>query len=126
MTKEEFLKRCKELESKGYKKNFKDGEKINSNGTHYYYKAIEYADDGYDGTRAINQLLFKIYNLEDYYDRVPPESMYAFEPVIMFSRTTDERIDLTLSYPKFPVEYIEEKAKSFGEWAKENIELIHY
>lgn len=123
MTREQFLEKCKEFEEKGYKRNFRDGQKIDSNGTHYYYKVIEYADNEYGETRAINMLLFKIYNFEDYYDRVPAESMYAFEPVVMFSRTTDERIDLILSYPKFPIEYLEEKAKSFGEWAKKNIEL---
>lgn len=103
MTKQEFIDTCKELELKGYKKNFKYDEPINDDGTHYLYKVIEYADDKYA-------------------DRVPEESMYSIEPVIMFSRDTEERIDLHLHYPKHTIEYIEKKAVKFGEWCKQNME----
>lgn len=120
MTRTEFIDKCKELELKGYKKNFRFDEKINSNGTHYLYKVIEYADDKYGDKRAINQLIIKIWNLEDYADRVPETSLYSFEPVIMFSRDTDERIDLHLSLDdKHPIEYLEMKARQFGEWCKQ-------
>ena len=122
MTRAEFIDTCKELELKGYKKNFKFDEKINSNGTHYLYKVIEYADDKYGDTRAINQLILKIWNFEDYADRVPEESMYSIEPVIMISRDTDERIDLHLDYPKHSIEYLETKARQFGEWCKQYME----
>ena len=98
MTKKEFIDICKELELKGYKKNFKDNEPINDDGTHYLYKVIEYAD------------------------RVPEVSMSSIEPVIMFSRDTEERIDLHLHYPKHTIEYIEKKAVQFGEWCKQNME----
>ena len=122
MTKQEFIEICKELELKGYKKNFKYDEPINDDGTHYLYKVIEYADDKYGDTRAINQLILKVWNLEKYADRVPEESMYSIEPVIMFSRDTEERIDLHLHYPKHTIEYIEKKAVQFGEWCKQNME----
>ena len=120
MKRTEFIDKCKELELKGYKKNFKFNEKINSNGTHYLYKVIEYADDKYGDNRAINQLIIKIWNFEDYADRVAETSLYSFEPVIMFSRDTDERIDLHLSLDdKHPIEYLEMKARQFGEWCKQ-------
>ena len=122
MTKQEFINACKELELKGYKKNFKYDEPINDNGTHYLYKVIEYADDKYGNTRAINQLILKVWNFEKYADRVPEESMYSIEPVIMISRDTDERIDLHLDYPKHTVEYLERKARQFGEWCKQYME----
>ena len=122
MTKQEFFDKCKELELKGYKKNFKYDEPINDNGTHYLYKVIEYADDKYGDTRAINQLILKVWNLEKYADRVPEESMYSIEPVIMISRDTDERIDLHLDHPKHSVEYLERKARQFGEWCKQYME----
>lgn len=121
MTKQEFINTCKELELKGYKKNFKYDGTINGNGTHYFYKVIEYADDKYGDTRAINQLILKVWNFEKYADRVPEESLYSIEPVIMFSRDTDERIDLHLDHPKHSVEYLERKAKQFGEWCKQNM-----
>ena len=76
-------------------------------GGHYLYKVIEYSDDKYGDTRAINQLILKVWNLEKYADRVPEESLYSIEPVIMFSRDTDERIDLHFHYPKHTIEYIE-------------------
>lgn len=122
MTKQEFINTCKELELKGYKKNFKYDEPINDNGTHYLYKVIEYADDKYGDTRAINQLILKVWCFEKYANIVPKESMYSIEPVIVISRDTDERIDLHLNYPKHTVEYLEEKALQFGEWCKQHME----
>lgn len=119
MTKEEFIEKCKELELKGYKKTFKYDGTLHNNGIDYLYKVIEYDEDKYGDQRAINQLLFKVWHFEDFRDRVPEESLYSLEPTIMFSRDTDERIDLTLSFPKHTVEYIERKAKQFGEWCKQ-------
>lgn len=122
MTKEEFLKQCEEFIKLGYSKNFKNVDTVNDNGTHYFYKVIEYDDD--DGSsRAINQLLFNIWHFERYADRVPSDSLYSFEPVICFSRNTDERIDLHIHFPKHTVEYLEQKAKEFGDWCKQNMEL---
>ena len=122
MTKQEFIQKVKELEAKGYVKNFKLDEKINSNGTHYLYKVIDRDRDKYGDVRTINQLLFKVYNFEDYADRVPEQSLYSLEPVVMFSRDTEERIDLTISFPKHSVEYLERKARQFGEWCKQYME----
>ena len=122
MTKQEFINTCKELELKGYKKNFNYDETINDNGTHHLYKVIEYADDKYGDTRAINQLILKVWCFEKYADIVPKESMYSIDPVIVISRDADERIDLHLNYPKHSVEYLEEKALQFGEWCKQYME----
>lgn len=119
MTRREFLIKLKELKDKGYSKNFKDDETINSDGTHEFYKVIEYADDKYGDRRAINQVILKVYNFEKYADRVPEESYYSFEPIIMFSRDTEERIDLHIHYPKHSIEFIERKARQFGEWCKQ-------
>ena len=121
MTKEQFDKSCQELRNKGYKKNFQDGDVLDDRGLNYYYKVIEYREDEYGDNRAINQLLFKIWHFEEFYDRVPKESMYSLEPVVMFSRSTNERIDLTLSDPKFSIDELEEIAVAFGKWADKNI-----
>lgn len=114
MTYKEFLIKSKEFEDKGYSKNFKDDDPIQIEGN-YFYKTIEYGEDN----RAINILVFKIYNFEKYADRTPGDSYYSFEPVVTFSRTTDERIDLHIHFPEHSIEFIEEKAKQFGEWCKQ-------
>ena len=122
MTKEQFDKACQELRERGYRRNFGNDEFPKGNGWNYYYKVIERRDDGCGELRAINQLLFKIWHFEEFRDRVPDEGMYALEPVVMFSRNTGERIDLTLSHPKFSIDELEEIAVKFGKWADENIE----
>lgn len=119
MTKQEFIRRCHELEDRGYHKNFKYDEKINNNGTHYLYKVIKYEDDEYGERRAVNQLLLYIWNFEDYAHSVPENSWYSFEPVVTFSRFTDERIDLHIHFPEHDIEYLERKARQFGEWCEQ-------
>lgn len=128
MTKEQFNQICAELEQRGYKRNFSKDEPIKGSGIHYYWKVLEWrqypSGEEYDDTRAINQLLFKIYHLEEFAHRVEPESLYAFEPVVCFSRNTGERIDLILSHPKRSINELEEIATKFGKWADENIKEI--
>lgn len=121
MTREEFYNKIAELEVAGYKKNFNINEEPNPDGSHYLYKVIEYAEDKYGDNRAINQLLLKIFNFTPYTDRVPENSLFSLSPIIMFSRDTDERIDLEISHPKHDIEWLECKAKEFGDWCKMNM-----
>lgn len=90
----------------------------------YYYKTIDRDYDKYGDSRAINQILFRPWSLWEFRDRVPKDNWLSFEPVIMFSRDCDERIDLHLQYPERSINEIEEIAKKFGEWCKENIKEI--
>ena len=123
MTRDEFINQCKMLvEERGYGKNFTFDEKINNNGTHYLYKPIEYADDKYGDKRAINQLILKVWNFEDYADRVPKESLFSLEPVVSVSRDTEELVELHIHYPKHDIEYLEEKAREFGQWCKQHMD----
>lgn len=128
MTREQFNQVCAELEQREYKRNFRKDEPIKDRGIHYYWKVLEWrqypSEEEYDDARAINQLLFKIYHLEEFVHRVEPESLYAFEPVVCFSRNTGERIDLILSHPKRSIDELEEIATKFGKWADENIKEI--
>ena len=121
MNKEKFIKKCEELKSKGYNKNFKDGDTLKGNGLHYYYKTIERTEDKYGSMRSVVQLIFKIYHFEDFSDRVPTESMYALEHVIMVSDDTDERIDLIMAFPEHSVEWLEKKAKEFYDFAEQHL-----
>lgn len=127
MNKKEFLKVCKELYKKGYHRNFKmkDLYKPSYNGLfYYYYKVIDRDYDKYGDSRAINQLFFRPWSLWEFRDRLHNDNWLSFEPVIMFSRNTGERIDLKLSYPERSIEELEQIAKDFGEWCKQNIREV--
>lgn len=124
MTKEEFDKRCADLEQRGYKRSFRKGETPRANGWDHYYKNIERGFDKHGGSRNICTLLFNIWRFDEYGDRVPLEAMYSLEPVIMFSRSTDERLDLTLSHPERSVDELEELAVKFCNWCKENVKEL--
>ena len=127
MNKKEFLKACKELYKRGYKRNFKmkDLYKPNYSGLfYYYYKVIDREEDKYGDNRAINQLLFRPWSLWEFRDRLNTDNWLSFEPVISFSREVDERIDLTLQFPERNIDELEQIAKNFGEWCKQNIKEI--
>lgn len=129
MTKKEFLKVCKELYGRGYRRNFKmkDLYKPNYSGLfNYYYKVIERGHDKYGDTWAINQLFFRPWSYWEYRDRLPssPDSWLSFEAVVVFGRNSDERVDLHLQYPERSIDELEEIAKNFGEWCKKNIKEI--
>ena len=107
LNKEEFLRACKELYKRGYRRNFKmkDLYDPNTHGHFYwYYKTIEKAPDKYDDLRSINQILFHPWSLYPFRHKIQSDKLFSFEPVIMFSRNSDERIDLTLSYPDRSIE----------------------
>ena len=127
LNKEEFLRACKELYKRGYRRNFKmkDLYDPNTHGHFYwYYKTIERVPDKYGDMRSINQILFHPWSFYLFRDKIPNDKLFSFEPVIMFSRNSDERIDLTLSHPARSIEEIEEIAVKFGEWCKQNIREI--
>jgi len=127
LNKEEFLRACKELYKRGYRRNFKmkDLYEPNYSGLfHWYYKTIERVPDEYGGMKSINQILFHPWSLWEFRDRLHSDKWLSFSPVIMFSRNSDERIDLTLSHPARSIEEIEEIAIKFGEWCKENIKEV--
>lgn len=127
MTREEFLKVCKELYKRGYRRNFKmkDLYKPNYSGLFYYYrKVIDREEDKYGDSRAINQLLFRPWSLWEFRDRLHSDNWLSFEPIISFSREVDERIDLQLQFPERNIEELEQIAKDFSEWCKQNIREI--
>lgn len=127
MNKKEFLKVCKELYKRGYRRNFKmsDLYKPNYEGLfYYYYKVIDKTYDENGDRVVLNQLLFRPWSLWEFRDRLNTDKWLSFEPVIMFGRSTDERIDLKLSHPERSIDELEQIAKDFGEWCKQNIKEI--
>ena len=126
LNKQEFLKICKELYKRGYRRNFKMKDLYDSEGGTFlwYYKTIERTEDKYGDMRSINKILFRPWSLYQFRGRLNTNKWLSFEPVIMFSRNVDERIDLTLSHPDRSIEEIEEIAVKFGEWCKQNIREV--
>lgn len=128
MTKKEFLKVCKELYKRGYRRNFKMKDLYEPNYTglfNYYYKVIEEDYDKYGDSRAINQLFFRPWSLWEFRDRIPHKNDWlSFQPVVMFSRDSNERVDLSLQFPERSIDELEQIAKDFGEWCKQNIKEL--
>ena len=63
-----------------------------------------------------------------YADREPrfKEDPYGIEPLVLISRTVDERVDLQLSYTKVKdnnIDEIERLAESFFKWIEKEIEV---
>lgn len=129
MTKKEFLKVSKELYKRGYHRNFKmkDLYKPNYSGLfYYYYKVIDKTYDENDDRVVLNQLLFRPWSLYEFRDRIPDSNSWlSFEPVVMFGRNSNERIDLNLQFPERSIDELEQIAKDFGEWCKQNIREIN-
>lgn len=128
MDKKEFLKTCKELYKRGYRRNFKMRDLYNSDHTglfYHYYKVMDRQKDKYGNSRAINQILFRPWSLWEFRDRLPnSDNWISFEPVILFSREVEERIDLHLQFPERSIDEIEEIAKKLGEFIKKNIKPV--
>ena len=125
MTKKEFLKVSKELYKRGYRRNFKmsDLYKPNYSGLfYYYYKVIDKTYDENGDRVVLNQLFFRPWSLYQFRDQLPnKDNWLSFEPVVMFGRNSDERIDLNLQFPERNIDELEQIAKDFGEWCKQNI-----
>lgn len=113
MTKREYNACIKALKERGYK--FVD--KHYRNCRYYYYKVIEHRQDEYGNSRAICQLLFDLYEVEDNTGHV----YYSIEPVAIVSRYTTERFDFAISNPKRSIDECERLAQEFMKFIDDNI-----
>ena len=115
MTKQEYNDYIEALKERGYKFV---GSRYNDRP--YYYKAIEYRDDGEGDSRAVCQLLFYLYELKD---NRSGYVYYSVEPLVTISRNIEERLDFIISNPKRSIEECERIAKEFLRWVDLNIEI---
>lgn len=85
----------------------------------YYYKPLfrHYPDD-----RAVCQLIVNLYDTRQY--DVP--YAWTYEPVVLISRTTDERIDINLCHPKRHIVECENIARRLMQFVDDNISLFDY
>ena len=123
MTHEEYKKLTAELQRRGYKKypspRFRKDD-------YAWFKS--FGESAHEEDRSNYQICFDVIDCSLYADREPylKESPYGIEPLVLISRTINERIDLHLSYTKVDdtnIDEIERLAESFFKWAEEEVEV---
>lgn len=121
MTQEEYNKLCDELESRGYKQY-----PSITRADFAYIKGFGKSD--YEEDRSNYQVCFDVYNFGKYADREPyfRTNPYSIGPMVLVSRTVNERMDLMLtssSVMELGIERIEQLAESFFQWVEKEMKL---
>ena len=123
MTHEEYNKLTEELQRRGYRKcpslRFSKGDWA-------WYKS--FGKSKHQEDRSNYQICFDVIDCSLYADREPylKENPYGIEPLVLISRTIDERVDLHLSYTKVDdtnIDEIERLAESFFKWVEKEVEV---
>lgn len=123
MTREEYNKLVAELQQRGYRKypspRFRRDD-------YAWFKS--FGESAYEEDRSNYQVCFDVIDFSPYADREPSfrDNPYGIEPLVLISRTVDERVDLHLSYTKVDVNNIDEierLAESFYKWAEKEVEV---
>ena len=121
MTHEEYKKLTAELQRRGYKKypspRFRKDD-------YAWFKSFGESEHKED--RSNYQVCFDVIDFSPYADRMPHfrENPYGIEPLVLISRTVDERVDLHLCYTKVKdnnIDEIERLAESFYKWAEKEV-----
>lgn len=123
MTREEYNKLAEELQSRGYKK-YPSPRLV----TEDYAWFKSFGEGKFEEDRSNYQICFDVFDFSPYTDREPyfRDEPYGIEPLILISRTIDERVDLHLSSTKVNsnnIDEIERIAESFYQWAEKEIEI---
>lgn len=115
MTKEEYKNYIEALKGRGY--NFVCND---NNYKMYCYKVIEYRKNEDGDNRAVCQLLFYLYELED---NRSGYVYYYVEPLVTISRNIEERLEFNICHPKRSIEQCELLAKEFLRWVDVNVDI---
>ena len=123
MTHEEYNRFAEELQQRGYRKypspRFRKDDWA-------WFKS--FGESEYEEDRSNYQVCFDVIDFSPYADREPRfrTDPYGIEPLVLLSRTVDERVDLHLSYIKIDdqnIDEIERLAESFYKWAETEVEV---
>ena len=125
MTHEEYNRFTEELQRRGYRKYPSPRYSIHRE-NYAWFKS--FGESKYEEDRSNYQICFDVFDFSPYAYREPflRENPYGIEPLILISRTTDERVDLHLSYTKVNdnnIDEIERLAESFYRWAEKEVEI---
>ncbi len=123
MTREEYDKLVTELQRRGYRKypspRFRGEDWA-------WFKS--FGESQFEENRSNYQVCFDVTDFSPYADREPylRENPYGIEPLVLISRTIDERVDLHLSHIKVDdsnIDEIERLAESFYKWIEKEVEV---
>ena len=123
MTQEEYNKLTEELQRRGYRKypspRFREDD-------YAWFKS--FGESQFKEDRSNYQVCFDVVDFSPYADREPylRENPYGIEPLVLISRTIDERVDLHLSHTKVDdqnIDEIERLAESFFKWVEKEVEV---
>ena len=123
MTREEYDKLVTELQRRGYRKY----PSPRFRGEDYaWFKS--FGKSQFEEDRSNYQVCFDVIDFSPYADRMPSfrDNPYGIEPLVLISRTVDERVDLQLSYTKVKdnnIDEIERLAESFYKWVEKEVEV---
>lgn len=123
MTQEEYNKLTEELQRRGYRKYLSPR---GSKDDWAWFKS--FGESQFEEDRSNYQVCFDVFDFSPYADREPflKENPYGIEPLVLISRTIDERVDLHLSHTKVDdqnIDEIERLAESFYRWAEKEVQV---
>lgn len=123
MTHEEYNRFAEELQRRGYRKY--PSPRFGKD-DYAWYKS--FGESKFEEDRSNYQICFDVIDCSLYADREPSfrDNPYGIEPLVLISRTIDERVDLHLSYTKVDdtnIDEIERLAESFYKWAEKEVEV---
>ena len=125
MTHEEYNRFTEELQRRGYRKYPSPRYSIHRE-NYAWFKS--FGESQFEEDRSNYQICFDVIDFSPYADREPrfKEAPYGIEPLVLISRTIDERVDLHLSYTKVDdnnIDEIERLAESFYRWTEKEVEI---
>ena len=124
MTREEYNKLTEELQRRGYRKY--PSPRFSKDDDWAWFKS--FGESAYEEDRSNYQVCFDVTDFSPYAYREPHfrDNPYGIEPLVLISRTIDERVDLHLSHIKVNdnnIDEIERLAESFFKWVEKEVEV---
>ena len=123
MTHEEYNRFAEELQKRGYRKY--PSPRLRKDDWAWFKS---FGESKHQEDRSNYQVCFDVVDFSPYANRDTflRENPYGIEPLVLISRTVDERVDLHLSHIKVDdtnIDEIERLAESFYNWVEKEIEV---
>lgn len=123
MTREEYNKLVTELQRRGYRKY--PSPRLRKDDWAWFKS---FGESAHKEGRSNYQVCFDVVDFSPYADRDSrfKEDPYGIEPLVLISRTADERVDLHLSHTKVDnnnIVEIERLAESFFKWIEKEVNV---
>ena len=123
MTHEEYNKLVEDLKQRGYRKYPSPRFERDAYAWFKGFGKSKHQED-----RSNYQICFDVFDFSEYDKREPYFTQHPFgiEPMVLVSRSVDERVDLHLSHIKVDdnnIDEIERLAESFYRWAEKEVEV---